>query len=144
MMKQTGDRRPGRYMESRISSSTGAKQEMQPLTGSDRKIYESFQEYLKKSTALGETGADRMDRERILLRMILWKLENKEVPEMTDEFWEKVSRGYGDDRIGKLISGMNGTLITYDADEDEEIRITDLGMKVIFNTIRGIHHNCPL
>ena len=55
-----------------------------------------------------------------------------------------MSAGYGQERMGELLSGMNGTLIEYEPDGEDQIHLTDLGMSVVMNTIRDLHHNCPL
>ena len=61
-----------------------------------------------------------------------------------EELWADISEGYGQERMGELLAGMNGTLISYAPDREDTIHVTDLGMKVVTDAIRDIHHNCPL
>lgn len=110
----------------------------------DRRVYDRFHAYLKRSAALDGTSPDFMDRTKILLRLTMWKMEHPDMEGSQEELWADISEGYGQERMGELLAGMNGTLISYASDREDTIHVTDLGMKVVTDAIRDIHHNCPL
>lgn len=110
----------------------------------DRRVFERYHAYLKKTAAYDEGASDWMDRTKILLRLTFWQAEHRDGEQNPDELWTDLSAGYGQERMGELLSGMNGTLIKYEPDGEDQIHLTDLGMSVVMNTIRDLHHNCPL
>ena len=110
----------------------------------DRRVFERYHTYLKKTAAYDEGASDCMARTKILLRLTFWQAEHRDGEQNPDELWTELSAGYGQERMGELLPGMNGTLIKYEPDGEDQIHLTDLGMSVVMNTIRDLHHNCPL
>ena len=104
----------------------------------NRAIDSRIRGYLAMSAFLDKDEVTWKERKKILVHILVWKMEHGKEDITEKALMDELSAIYGPDHLGELLADMNGKLISYGQKADMPLQITELGKAILLGTVRDI------